>query len=103
MLERLWLTMRLREDGIPANHGVASSIARIGTGEIRNRLGATTQLAGRPYSSTADRRLSKFACGARVSVTMIHPSARYHRATKPSRGPEQSEGRRNAVLAAPDR
>src|SRR5208282_385536 len=76
VFERLRLAMRLRVDGVPADHGAASSTTRRETGEIRNRLGATTQPGRRPLSSAADSRLSKLACGARVSVTMIPSSPR---------------------------
>jgi len=41
---------------------------------MRSRLGATTQPAGWPLSSAVASSVSKLACGARVSVTMIPSS-----------------------------
>src|SRR6516225_7886329 len=69
VLERLCFGVWLCIDGIPADHEVASSTTSIEAGEMRSRLGATIEPARRPFSWAIDERVSKLACGARVSVT----------------------------------
>src|ERR1700730_16788497 len=70
VFKRPCLVMRPCVDSVPAHQGAASSAGCMAFGEMRNRLGARTQPAGRPLSSVEDSRRSKLACGVRVSVPM---------------------------------